>query len=94
MNSTACRVCKMTVEAIFPTVLLQKHPIQYFHCLDYGYVQTEEPYWLPEAYESSIKDADTGMIMRNLWLRNVATALIYFLLDHKGRFLDLSVETI
>ena len=94
MNSTACHVFKMTVEAIFPTVLLQKHPTQYFHCLDCGYVQTEEPYWLPEAYESSIKDADSGIIMHNLWLRNVATALIYFLLDHKRRFLDLSVETI
>ena len=88
MISTTCRVCNMKVEAIFSTVLLQKHPTQYFQCLDCGYVQTEEPYWLPEAYESSINDSDTGMIMRNLWLRNVATTLIYFLFDHKGRFLD------
>ena len=94
MISTTCRVFTKPVAAMFSTVLLQKHPTQYFQCLGCGYVQTEKPYWLPEAYESSINDSDTGMIMRNLWSRNVATALIYFLLDHKGRFLDLSVETI
>ena len=68
--------------------MLQKYSVEYFKCTRCGYVQTEEPYWLHEAYESSINHSDTGMIMRNLWLRNVATTLIYFLFDNKGRFLD------
>ena len=88
MVSTTCRVCNKTVEAIFSTVLLQKYSAQFFKCSQCGYVQTEEPYWLEEAYKASINDSDTGMIMRNLWLRNVATTLIYFLFDHKGLFLD------
>ncbi len=88
MISTTCRVCNKTVEAIFSTVLLQKHPAQFFKCSQCGYVQTEDPHWLEEAYESPINDSDTGMIMRNLWLRNVATTLIYFFFDNKGRFLD------
>ena len=88
MVSTTCRVCNKTVEAIFSTVLLQKYSAQFFKCSQCGYVQTEEPYWLEEAYKVSINDSDTGMIMRNLWLRNVATTLIYFLFDHKGLFLD------
>lgn len=88
MITTNCRVCKMKVEAIFSTVLLQKHPTQYFQCLDCGYVQTEEPYWLEEAYKTSINDSDTGIIMRNLWHRNIASTLIYFLFNRQGKFLD------
>ena len=88
MTTSICRVCKMKVEDIFSTVLLQKHPTQYFQCLDCGYVQTEEPYWLEEAYKTSINDSDTGMIMRNLWFRNVAATTIFFLYDYKGKFLD------
>ncbi len=88
MTTSICRICTKPVESIFSTVLLQKHMTQYFQCLNCGYVQTEDPHWLPEAYESSINDSDTGIIMRNLWLRNVATTLIYFFFDNKGRFLD------
>ena len=88
MTTSICRVCKMKVEDIFSTVLLQKHPTQYFQCLDCGYVQTEETYWLEEAYKTSINDSDTGMIMRNLWHRNITATLIYFLFNNKGNFLD------
>ena len=88
MISTTCRVCKMKVEALFSTVLLQKHPTQYFQCLNCGYVQTEEPYWKEEAYKASINDSDTGMMMRSFWHRNIAATLIYFLFNQKGQFLD------
>ena len=43
----------------------------------FGYVQTEEPYWLKKAYYSSINDSYTGMMMRNLWHRNVTTTFIF-----------------
>ena len=88
MISTTCRVCNKTVEAIFSTVLLQKHSAQFFKCSQCGYVQTEDPHWLEEAYESTITDSDTGMIIRNLWFRNITTTLIYFLFNNKGKFLD------
>ena len=88
MISTTCRVCKMKVGALFSTVLLQKHPTQYFQCLNCGYVQTEEPYWMEEAYKASINDSDTGMMMRSFWHRNIAATLIYFLFNQKGQFLD------
>ena len=78
----------MKVEALFSTVLLQKHPTQYFQCLNCGYVQTEEPYWKEEAYKASINDSDTGMMMRSFWHRNIAATLIYFLFNQKGQLLD------
>ena len=51
-------------------------------------MQTEEPYWLEEAYKASINDSDTGMMMRSFWHRNIAATLIYFLFNQKGQFLD------
>ena len=87
MISTTCRVCNKTVETIFSTVLLQKHPAQFFKCSQCGYVQTEEPYWLEEAYKASINDSDTGIMMRSFWHRNIASTLIYFLFDKKRKFL-------
>ncbi len=88
MISTTCRVCNKTVEAIFSAVLLQKYSAQFFKCSQCGYVQTEEPYWLEEAYNVSINDSDTGMMMRSFWHRNIVATLIYFLFDKKSRFLD------
>jgi len=88
MLSTVCRVCKMQTEAIFSTVILDKYSVKYCNCSQCGYVQTEEPYWLDEAYNTPINDSDTGMIMRNLWLKNIAATLIYFLFDKKKIFLD------
>ena len=86
--SLTCRVCNMQLEAIFSTVLLQIYSVKYFKCSQCGYVQTEEPFWLKEAYDTPINDSDTGMIMRNLWHRNIAATLIYFLFNKKGKFLD------
>jgi len=88
MTTSICRICAKPVEVMFSAVLIQKYSTQYFKCSQCGYVQTEDPHWLEEAYESSINYSDTGMIMRNLWLRNVATTLIYFFFDNKGPFLD------
>ena len=88
MISSTCRVCNKTVEAIFSTVLLQKHSAQFFKCSKCGYVQTEEPYWLEEAYKASINDSDTGMMIRSFWHRNIAATLIYFLFDKNSKFLD------
>ena len=88
MTTSICRICTKPVEAMFSSVLLQKYSTQYFKCSQCGNVQTEDPHWLEEAYESTITDSDTGMIIRNLWFRNITTTLIYFLFNNKGKFLD------
>ena len=67
---------------------MQKYSVEYFQCPRCEYIQTENPYWLEEAYNSPINVSDTGMIMRNLWFRNVAATTIFFLFDYKGKFLD------
>jgi len=83
-----CRICKSKVSKIFSSNILQKYSVEYFQCSRCEYIQTENPYWLEEAYNSPINVSDTGMIMRNLWFRNVAATTIFFLFNYKGKFLD------
>jgi len=88
MTSPACRICSDSVSEVFSALLIKKYSVKYFQCPQCGYLQTEEPYWLEEAYLTSINDSDTGMMMRSLWHKNIAATLIYFLFNKKGQFLD------
>jgi hypothetical protein len=88
MTSPACRICSDSVSEVFSALLLKKHSVKYFQCPKCGYLQTEEPFWLEEAYQTSINYSDTGMMMRSLWHKNIAATLIYFLFNKKGQFLD------
>jgi hypothetical protein len=61
-----CRCCsKILTRELFSANLLKKN-VKYFSCNNCGYVQTEEPSWLEEAYASTINKSDTGIMSRNL----------------------------
>ncbi|MDD5460870.1 MAG: class I SAM-dependent methyltransferase [Methylococcales bacterium] len=59
-----CRICQEQANKIFTGNLLNI-PVDYFECLDCGYVQTESPHWLELAYTETINDSDTGIMSRN-----------------------------
>jgi len=88
MPSIVCRICSLSTEKIFSTIILQKHSVEYFQCSHCGYVQTESPFWLEEAYSRPINDVDTGLLMRSFWHKNVTSTLIYILFNQRGNFLD------
>ena len=61
-----CSLCfKSLTKSLFSAQLFKKN-VAYFECLNCGYVQTEEPYWLDKAYASTINICDTGIMSRNL----------------------------
>lgn len=62
--SISCRICKGSSSHLFEGRLLN-YRIQYFECVNCGYVQTEEPFWLGEAYHEAINRSDTGILRRN-----------------------------
>lgn len=68
--------------------LLGKYDVQYFQCGDCGFLQTETPYWLDEAYSSAITTADTGILQRNHYLSNVGALILWRLFSGRGKFLD------
>ena len=83
-----CKICAKSTIKTFEAKILSKYDISYFQCTECGFLQTEEPYWLVEAYDSSISLSDTGIMSRNFFLAKVASTLIYYLFDKKSKFVD------
>lgn len=83
-----CRICQAPTESFGRTTLLWRHEVAYFRCPACGFVQTEEPYWLSEAYAEAINRSDVGLMARNLMLADVVSALGVTMFDPRGRFLD------
>jgi hypothetical protein len=70
------------------STLLNRHFVEFYHCPACGFIQTQEPYWLEEAYAAAINRADVGLIGRNLRLAKISKAVIFSFFADNGRFID------
>jgi hypothetical protein len=61
---------------IFKHQVLNRYLVRYFRCLQTGFIQTEEPFWLDEAYSSPIANIDLGYVNRNIESSRLVTDLI------------------
>jgi hypothetical protein len=73
---------------LFTEKVLNRHQVKYYECIETGFIQTEEPYWLAEAYSSAITKLDTGLIFRNELLRDKLVKIIPAFFDADRHFLD------
>jgi hypothetical protein len=83
-----CKICSSEVKSVFSARLLNKYTEEYFKCNKCGFIQLYNPYWLNEAYESAITNTDIGLLSRNLFLTNIASAIIKVLFKSQQSFLD------
>ena len=83
-----CKICNQENKSIFTSIILNKYDIKYYHCENCGFVQTEEPYWLDEAYGESINVSDTGYMQRNLQLSQKLTILLVLFFGKNVNYLD------
>ncbi len=83
-----CKICSEKTENVFSARILHKYDIDYYHCSNCGFLQTEEPYWLKESYESAIGIEDTGLLKRNFTLAKTTSVIINSLFNKRGAFLD------
>ncbi len=83
-----CQVCESSTSYQFSARLLNKFNIKYYLCDNCRFFQTEKPFWLEEAYKSSINISDTGIVSRNISLSNITTLIIYFLFNKNISGLD------
>lgn len=83
-----CKICGTEISACFTGKILDKYNINYYHCANCDFVQTEDPYWLEEAYARSINLSDTGYMVRNLSCAKRLKILLYLLFGKSGQFLD------
>jgi len=68
--------------------MLGRHEVQYFRCEHCGFVQTEAPYWLDEAYAKAITKKDLGLVGRNITFATVCRALISVFFNTNAKYVD------
>lgn len=83
-----CKICSSKSTHIFNGKILNKYTIGYYKCNTCGFVQTENPYWLDEAYNSSINLVDTGLTRRNVLASKSVSTVLLFCFDKKAKYLD------
>jgi hypothetical protein len=86
-TTTECRVCAAPAHHCFDGTVLS-HKVAYFECPECGYLQTETPYWLEEAYGTAINRSDTGILRRNERTARVVIRVLALLGRLHGTVID------
>lgn len=83
----SCRVCGGAARHVF-TLPVLKRDVGYFECPKCGYLQTQQPDWLADAYARPINDVDTGIMMRNRDNLRQVVMTLFALGRLQGRVID------
>lgn len=86
--SVSCKICGNLSAEIFNTKVLLKYDVAYYKCGNCGFIQTQEPFWLEEAYSSAITSLDIGLIYRNLQNKPIVETAIKYLFNREEKFVD------
>ena len=73
---------------LFTAKVLNQYDVKYYRCNDTGFIQTENPYWLPEAYSDAITKLDIGLPYRNIQLADRVSKILVKHFDKRKQFLD------
>lgn len=84
-----CPITGTKMDYVFTEKIIGKYDIKYFYSPESGILQTENPYWLDEAYQQAIAVADTGLVNRNLLNRRRLEPILCGMFGDSGKFLDL-----
>lgn len=87
---SVCPVCRSEERPYLKERILSKYDVTYFLCENCGFLHTEKPYWLEEAYSDAIVATDTGIARRNLDASGKAAALFKWMFAGKGAYLDVA----
>jgi 2-polyprenyl-3-methyl-5-hydroxy-6-metoxy-1,4-benzoquinol methylase len=83
-----CKICDGAVRQLFSKKVLHRYDVAYFQCSACHFIQTEEPYWLGEAYEHAIARLDVGLVWRGERMAPVVSTLVRTFFGPDARFLD------
>jgi hypothetical protein len=83
-----CKICTAPSPVFYTCLVLKKYQVNYHKCKECGFIQTEKPFWLSEAYSSAITNLDIGLASRNLYLLDKIPKIIDVLFPRAGSFLD------
>lgn len=88
MNNPKSSITGGATCKLFEAQVLNKYCVSYFRCEETGFIQTEAPYWLDEAYSEAITSLDIGLVGRNLACRDIARHIIAGCFSKDGKFVD------
>lgn len=88
MNSIPCRFCGAATQQLFTARVLKRYDVSYYQCPACRLVQTEQPYWLAEAYQNPIGELDTWQLERSLYASVAVHSLLPLLGIKHPRVLD------
>lgn len=88
MDNNKCLICGGESIKLFSTKVLHKYDVDYHRCTCCGFIQSDTPYWLDEAYNNAIASMDIGLIYRNLVYSSAVENVIKSSFDYTGKFLD------
>lgn len=83
-----CKICNQRTAVIGAGFMLGQYRTEFHQCSGCGFIQTDEPIWLPEAYSSAITGSDLGLVTRNITLATICSALIPVLFPRGRHFVD------
>jgi hypothetical protein len=88
-----CKICNSSIQHLFSEKVLLKYNVNYYRCQKCGFIQTETPYWLEEAYKESISACDVGVAQRGLLWRAALRRIINSFFDSSAKFVDFGGGT-
>jgi len=83
-----CKICGNESLPFGTARVLSRYDVSYFRCASCHFIQTEEPYWLNDAYSEAISSQDVGIMLRNRHNARATSAVISLLYPDATRFLD------
>lgn len=83
-----CKLCGQAAALFGSARVLGRYDARYFRCGACGFVQTEPPFWLEEAYASAITSTDIGSVNRALTFGRLTRRFILAFFNPGARFLD------
>jgi tetratricopeptide (TPR) repeat protein len=87
-NHMTCKICSKNSTFLKNARMLNVHSVDYFKCENCGFIQTEEPYWLNEAYSEAITSSDTGLVRRNIELSKMCKLIISNHFEKNAKYVD------
>ncbi|MCX8533707.1 class I SAM-dependent methyltransferase [Chryseobacterium luquanense] len=85
-----CKICSSSANKIFSKKILLKYNVDYHQCENCGFIQTDEPFWLEEAYNNAITSLDIGILKRNNELLQTIPKFIDTFFPQSKMYLDFA----
>lgn len=83
-----CKICNSNSNYIFTEKIRKKYNSKFYKCNNCGFIQTEKPTWLKEAYKNPINIEDTGIIERNIYFADIVSPIIKIFFGKEKNYLD------